>query len=282
MKVNSEGSVELSLYIIVIALFISLLIVRMSLGHLNKFSNIEVGFATTPGNCEVNSDALDWSYYDEELLVVLGNGIGRETKGQTASLAATHTVSRVFGVAGSSDNPAYFFNTSFRGANNAILRYIPDGSAGTSLLAALIKEGRLYYALAGNCQIAVYRGGELIPLSEGHTFDVLVKKAFQNNKIRRVDALEAMEEKKVYNFLGKDSYKDLEIFDVPVVLKKGDIVVLMTDGVFDFHSYLEIEKRLHTRKSAKSQANAIIKDLEYEQYDYQDNATIAVIKINSV
>lgn len=272
----------MSVCIIMLSLFLALYIVRLALGNIGQLSSLDIGFSSIVGNCEINADSYDWSYCNDELLVVVANGIGRESKGRTASIAATHTVSRVFQVSGSSNNPAYFFQTAFHGANNAVLRYIPDGSAGTSILAAIVKDGLLYYALAGNCQIAVCRNGELIPLSEGHTFDMLAKKAFHSGKIKRVDAVHVSGERKVYNYLGKDSFKDLELFDVPVVLKKGDRIVLMTDGIFDFHPYVEMEPVLASKKGAASMAHKITQDIERENYQYQDNATIAVIKTNSV
>lgn len=66
---------------------------------------------------------------------------------------------------------------------------------GTSLGAVFVNGTKLYYALAGNIRIALFRGGEIIPLSKGHTLDVLAEEAWKDGKISRQEAVWSMEEK---------------------------------------------------------------------------------------
>jgi len=47
----------------------------------------------------------------------------------------------------------------------------------------MVSDGILSYALAGNCKVSVFRKGELIPLSEGQTLDVLAKSAFKQSAL---------------------------------------------------------------------------------------------------
>ena len=186
-------------FIVSCCLLMALVIVRAALGNTSRVTKIEFGFSQTPGSRQVNADAMDWAYYDEELFFVVADGIGSGEKGQTAAKAAVQLVARVFEQTGVGGSPAYFFMNCFRGANTTILRYIPDSTAGASLLGAAIKDNLLYYALAGNCKISIFRDGELYDLSEGHTFDVLVRQAFMRREITRIDALEAVREKRLYN-----------------------------------------------------------------------------------
>ncbi len=264
------------------SVLVALLIVRISLGMPGAMQMLESSFATTPGKRQVNADVFDWASYGEQSLFVLANGIGRSNKGQIAAVEAVHSIVRLFEIAGISENPAYFFNRAFNGANAAILRRIVDSTAGASVLGATIKDGQLYYALVGNCRIGVYRGSDLIPLSEGHTIDMLAKKAFRTKQVSRIDALTALQERKVYNYVGHDGFKDLELFDVPVVLKKKDVIVMMTDGVFDFLSAGELERILTTRKSCDSMARSIIEQIENANHAEQDNATVVLIRVNRV
>lgn len=48
-----------------------------------------------------------------------------------------------------------------------------QGSA--SVGAVMVRDCKLYYAAAGNVKVAVYRNGELVPVSAGHTISVLAR-----------------------------------------------------------------------------------------------------------
>jgi len=261
------------------ALLMALMIIRFSLGRVSGGNGLEVGFATTAGNRELNCDESNWAYHQNQFLAAVADGIGQGPKGQTAAYAAVQTATRMFQITGAREYPAYFFRQTFRGANSTVLRYIPDGSCGASLLCALVRDGLLYYALAGNCRIAVYRAGDLIPLSEGHTVDVLARNAFQRKSLTRTDALEAVKIRRMYNYVGRYGFKDLELFDVPVVLKRGDIVVLMTSGVFDSCTTGYLEKVLGSRKNCESLAWEIISNLESTRDPQQGNATIVLLRV---
>ena len=108
----------------------------------------------------------------------------------------------------------------------------------------LIIDNYLYYAVAGNVKIAVYRNGSLIPLSSGHTIDVLVEDRFTEGSITREDALMMLENRRLYNYLGQDGFQEIEFFDTPVFLKEKDIVVLMSDGIFEGMDWKTIEEML--------------------------------------
>lgn len=268
--------------IIAISGLIALIIVRLALGDIGTFGNIELGFSSIIGKREVDADNYEWAVYKDELLLTLANGIGQGTKGRTASRVATYTIARVFELAGTSNNPEYFFQTSYQGANNAVDRYIPDGTGGASVISAVIKNGILHYALVGNCQLVVYRNGELIRISEGHTLSELAVRAFDKDIITREEAILLSEDDKIYNFIGKEQFRDLEIIDVPIVMQKNDILLLMTDGVFDYLPGYRIVDCLSYRKSAQRIADAIMNELEHENYANQDNASVIVARINKV
>ena len=147
----------------------------------------------------------------------------------------------------------------------------------------MLKDNRLYYALAGNCKVSVFRKRKLYDLSEGHTFDVLARRAFQRKELSRIDAQEAVKQSRLYNFVGKDGFQDLEMFDTPVSLKKGDIILLMTDGVYDFYDVGTVEKILSKRwSSSKNLAKRIIEVLDRNNDPDLDNASIIVAKINAL
>lgn len=142
----------------------------------------------------------------------------------------------------------------------------------------LIIDNYLYYAVAGNVKIAVYRNRSLIPLSSGHTIDVLVEDRFMEGSITREDALVMLENRRLYNYLGQDGFKEIEFFDTPVFLKEKDIVVLMSDGIFEGMDWKTIEEILAGKKQCQKKAYEIIEVINASGQKEKDNASIVLVE----
>ena len=260
---------------------IALFILRFAVvGRIQPMPGLEIAHAQIIGRREINADVFEWAVRKGKTLFAVADGIGTGTRGRTAALASADSIVRAFDLQGLLDNPAYFFKHAFHNANEAVLRYVPDGTAGANVLCALVSDGMLYYALAGNCKAAVFRRNVLIPLSEGQTLDVLARNAFKRQEIKREDARTVYHKRQVYNYVGKDDFKELEIFDVPVTLKKGDIIVLMTDGVYDFCPSMDLDNILRAWKTCRQKVKAVMALLSKRDDRQQDNATIVLARVN--
>ena len=114
-------------YIIVTtALFVALVIIRIAIGNTSGMAKIDFGSYQTAGNRQVNADMVDWAYYDDQLLLVVADGIGAGDKAVTAPEVAVRIITRLFEHSGVGGNPAYYFMNSFKSTNSTVLRYIPD------------------------------------------------------------------------------------------------------------------------------------------------------------
>jgi serine/threonine protein phosphatase PrpC len=257
---------------------VALLIARAALGVSWLPAGPEVACAQTIGQRQINADVFDWAARDGITLLVLADGIGTGAKGRAAALAAADSVVRTFGIQGISANPAYFFRRAFHNANEAALRYVPDGTAGANILCVLVTDGLLHYALAGNCKVSVFRKSELIPLSDGQTLDALALSAFRRHAISRKEARSVHGQRRVYNYAGRDGFKEPETSDIPVRLKAGDCVVLTTDGVYEFCPAPDLERILKMGQSCRRKADAVIELLERRGDPQQDNATVVLAR----
>lgn len=167
----------------------------------------------------------------------------------------------MFRVYRSYENPAYFFRKSFHRINVEILKRLDDGKGGASVGSILIKDNNLYYAVAGNVKIAVYRGGSLVPVSSGHTIDVLAGDKFVKGTITREKALKLLDNRRMYNYVGQDGFQEIEFFDTPIRLKERDIVVLMSDGIYEGMDWKTIEDILSGRKKCQQKAYEVIEQI---------------------
>ncbi len=237
-----------------------------------------VGRAMTIGTRQVQEDNYGICQGPDAFLAVLADGMGKSYGGKVSSRIAVEILKDMFTCYQSAENPAYFFQRSFRMANSAILDELDDGRGGASVGAVLIRDNQLYYAVAGNVKVAVYRKGGLVPLSTGHTIDMLAEGKFMEGTITRQQALELLENKRLYNYIGQDGFEEIEFFDTPVRLKEKDIVVLMSDGLYEGTDWKRIEELLAGRGKLQQKAYEIIEAVNTGIQKEKDNASIVLVE----
>ena len=216
---------------------------------------------------------------ENSTVVVLADGMGRNYGGRVSSRITVDTLKDLFAGYHTTENPAYFFRRAFHTINREILKQLDDGRGGASVGAVLIKDNLLYYALAGNVKIAVYRKDSLVPISTGHTVDMLVEDRFIEGRITREAALCMLEDKRLYNYLGQDGFHEIEFFDTPVQLRDKDIVVLMSDGLYEGIEWKAIEDMLSGKKKCQQKAYDIIELVNAGSRKEKDNASVILVEI---
>lgn len=266
--------------IIMIYLFILILIILRFLTREKGrvIRRFRIGKAMTIGNRQVQEDNYGICRSADGFMAVLADGMGKNYGGKISSQIAVDTMKDMFEQYHASENPVYFFRKSFHQVNREILNKLDDGKGGASMGVVLIIDNYLYYAVAGNVKIAVYRNGSLVPLSSGHTIDVLAEGRFVEGSITREDALSMLENRRLYNYLGQDGFQEIEFFDTPVFLKEKDIVVLMSDGIFEGIDWKTIEEMLAEKKKCQQKAYEIIEVINASSQKEKDNASIVLIE----
>lgn len=250
--------------------------------QLEKRNEIDVGKSMTIGSREVQEDQAETLETDTGMMAVLADGAGQAYGGRIASRIAVDTCVDIFKDYNAFNNPQYYFRKAYHCANKEILKVLGDERRGSaSAGCVLIREGFLYYAQVGNIKICVYREGTLVPVSTGHTVAVLAEQKFQEGTISREDALALLENQRLYNYLGQDGFRDIEYFDAPVRLKQGDIVVLMSDGIYELLGFKEIETILEQASDCQRKAFDIIELVNQNPSETKDNASILLLGIGN-
>lgn len=239
----------------------------------------QTGKAMTIGTRQVQEDNYGICQSQDGFMAVLADGMGKNYGGKISSQQAVDIIKDMFADYRSAENPVYFFRKAFRKANAGILEKLDDGRGGACVGVVLIKDNYLHYAVVGNVKIAVFRKGDLIPVSTGHTIDILAEDKFVKGFITEEEALKRLEDKRVYNYIGQDRFEDVELFDTPVLLKEKDIVVLMSDGLYDGMEWKVIEEILAEKKKCQQKAYEIIETINAGSQKEKDNASIVLIEV---
>lgn len=268
-------------YAIILLTVIILILEVVKLCCREKKSNgcgFDVGSCMTIGSREVQEDRIATMTTDAGILAVLADGAGKTYGGRIAAKTAVDTFQDIFRDYNAFNNPQYYFRKAFQCANREILKAVGDENRGTaSVGCAMIRSGYLYYALVGNVKIGVFREETLVPVSSGHTVAVMAEQRFREGKLSRQDTLALLENQRLYNYLGKDDFKDIEFFDAPICLQEGDIVVLMSDGIYEPLGFKEVEEILKDGGSCQEKALRIVEKINNHSDEDKDNASVILI-----
>ena len=236
----------------------------------------EVGAASTFGDREIQQDYFGVKIAQGALLMTLADGIG--ANGEFAAKIAVDTFRELFNDANSVNKPQYFFQRAANAAHQKITNTLEERQGETSIAAVILNGGQMFYTLAGNCRVTVFRGEDLIPVSEGQTVDVLARHRYHEGRISKQETLALMENHRRYNVLGQDSFREIELFDKPLTLKANDLVVVMSAGIFETLRWVELEEVLAKKIPVQNLADEIISLVNKSARIDKDNASILICR----
>lgn len=263
-------------------------LIRLVQGVTERESRCDVGCSKIIGSREVQEDFYRVVKSREGLLAVLADGMGKELGGKIAARKVTEVFAELFQEYNALDHPFYFFRKAFQTANREILKLFEDGRGSAVASAVMLQESpnrgeypKMYYAIVGNVRVAVLRNGELIPVGSGHTINVLAQDKYYSGDITREDALALLNVNRIYNYIGRDHFKDIEFYDTPVQLKKNDVVVLMSDGIYEGMEWKELEECLNRPAKCQQLAFDVIEHINRKTED-KDNAGIVLLRVGEL
>lgn len=239
---------------------------------------LETGACKTIGLREVQEDSFEVVSTAAGTLAVLADGMGKSYGGRAAGRLAVETFTDLFQSYNAFDNPLYYFRRAFQAANREILNHLDEQRGSASVAAALVQGNKLFYALVGNIRIAVYHDGDLIPVSDGHTINKLAEQHYTEGSLTRQDAIKLLERHRLYNYVGQDGFRDIELFDAPWPLRPGDTAVLLSDGVYECLGWREIEEILSREKSCEKTALEIVQAVNQSADEEKDNASVVLLR----
>ena len=217
---------------------------------------------------------------EDGTMAVLADGMGKQYGGKIASRIAVEVFQDMFQDANAFYNPQYYFRRAFHGANQEILNQLDDGRGSASVAAVLLKNRKLYYASVGNVKIAVYRNGELVPVTSGHTIQVLARQKYMEGKLTKKEAVTMLHNHRLYNYVGQDDFHDVEFFDTPITLYGGEYVVLMSDGLYEGTSWKSLEDCLAAEESCEKKALSMIELINKSEEPDKDNASVVLLRVD--
>lgn len=236
-----------------------------------------VGAATTLGTRISQQDYFGVKEISGAMLVVLADGSGEQ--GDIAAKISVDTFRDLFANKAAVDKPQYFFRRAANATNKKILNVLEERQGFSSVAAVVINGSTLVYSLVGNCRVAVFRNGDLIPVSEGQTIDVLARHRYEEGRISKLQTLALLDRHRLYNVLGQDAFQDIELFSKPLAITPKDLVVVFSEGVSNVLRWKELEDILDAGDPPQILADEIIRRVNQSSFVDKPNATVLICRL---
>ena len=233
---------------------------------------------------ENNEDALsywepqsDQKFRQKGRLALVADGMGGYEGGQEASRLAVDTIREVYDNDPATD-PRDSLLSGFRLAHERIRQYAeahPEfHGMGTTCTALALNDFRLYFAHIGDSRLYLTRDGEISRLTRDHSY---VGRLVESGVLSSDEAEHHPQRHILTAALGAGGEVLADAPNNPLLLRKGDVLVLCTDGLWGLVQEDEILKVV--KDHAPGPACAELVKLA-RQRGGPDNITLQVLRIS--
>ena len=217
----------------------------------------------------------------DRLLLVLADGMG----GHAGGAVASQTVVRAFwdGFRQPATDVAANLNAGVSAANEAVrTKQQTDptlSEMGSTLVAALVRDGHLYWASVGDSLLWVFRNGELKRLNADHSMRPLLLDLVE---LGRMTEEEVRNDPRVHQLRSAIMGEDIPLIDIAAngyPLETGDVVLLASDGL-ETLAEAEMEALLTQHgNDAQDLVAALLEAVTEAGKAHQDNTTVLAYRV---
>lgn len=278
-KVLIALGIAIGIIIIVLITCILIRLLRDNQGYaIGRSLHADVGNAQTIGTREKQDDSFAVSIREYGIMALVADGIGGYINGKLASSITAETFMDEFEKRDVTNNLTYYFQKSAMLSNERIRDEFGETKGGTTVVTVILKDDKLFWTSVGDSNIAVFRGGRLIMVNRKENVKNFMEDQYHAGAIAREEALSNNTDTRLVNYLGYDGFKKADESDRPIFLKKGDKVLIYSDGV-EVLGQITLEKLLAKRAHPQKIADAIIAQVNAFKKKNKDNATIVILAI---
>ena len=239
---------------------------------------VDIGNAQIIGTREKQDDSFATSIQDYGVMGIVADGIGGYINGNLASQIAVETYLDEFEKRDVTNNLNYYFQKTAVLANERIRDEFGEAKGGTTVVAVVLIEDKMYWTSVGDSNIAVFRNGRIIEVNRKENVKNWLEDQYRAGAIGKEEALGSPMDKRLVNYVGYDGFKKADESDRPIFLKKKDKVLIYSDGV-ETLSQIELESILGKRKNAQDLADEIMQAIEEKKVRSKDNSTIIILSL---
>lgn len=140
-------------------------------------------------------------------------------------------------------------------------------SAGTTLAAVHVRDGKMSWVSVGDSKIYVLRGGELHCIVREHNYRLLLNELLMNGKLTKEQYhAEERQAEALISYLGVGELSLIDTDEKPLQLLAGDKVLLCSDGLY--------------KSLSDDKIKAIIADNDFDLQRAADELTASALRVS--
>ncbi len=213
------------------------------------------------------------------LWAVIADGMGGLDIGEKASRVAVKVFMREQENIENADPIPKRLKLAAQVANTAVYDSAFDEKGevdlGTTLIAAVVKDEKLFWVSVGDSRIYLFRDGVLKQLNRDHIYKYHLLKDVENGIITKKEADNHPERAYLTSHMGLPQLPEIDQNLEPLLLKAGDRILLCSDGLSNTLSDDEI--KLYLSKNEKVKAEEMVKQALIRKNRFQDNITVIIL-----
>lgn len=246
---------------------------------------VEIGKLHGIGRRSKQQDAFGTSDLKEEVieskgvLAILADGMGGLTDGERASMATVISCLNYFETHDmDAETPACFLEM-VKNANIEVKEVLgsSSGSSGSTLVAVLVKERKIFWVSVGDSRIFLCRDGELTQISQDHNYAAQLREMVEAGEVGEEEANNDPQRNALTSYIGISRLEKIDYNEEALEAEPGDRILLLSDGVYN--SVTE-EELLESMEFPLGRAMMRLgMKVEEKRKKNQDNYTAIVLEI---
>lgn len=241
---------------------------------------IKTGFKSDRGTVRHNNEDSCFVMPKEQFYMVAdgvgGNNAGEEASSLAVSSIAEYIKANPLTVVEKDEDVCKYINDCVEMANQKVIKHAKEerNNAGmaTTLVVCHIRDGKAFFANAGDSRAYIFRNGKLCQITEDHSY---VNKLLKGGIISEEEAKNHSQKNMITKALGAENVVNGDLYHAE--LEIGDIIVLCTDGLYGELSTEEMEEILDTNENMLVLTEKLIK--KANDKGGKDNITVVCLKI---
>ena len=199
-------------------------------------NQVEIASYTSIGTRKSQQDSMCFDFGDSCTVCAVCDGMGGLSGGERASALAAQGMTRyLLEHAQAEDIPTEMGRAALR--LNEEVKNLREPSnqkieAGTTLTTVFLRNGELFWCGIGDSHIYLYRDGKLEQLNIDHNFGVQLDQMALEGSITQDEALHHPQRAALTSYLGIQELTLISGNRTPLPLRKGDVLIQCTDGLY--------------------------------------------------
>ena len=254
---------------------------------LNK---ILIGLETNIGKRKTQQDAAIVSTNDREenaevqkTLAVLCDGMGGMEGGEKASNLCVNTIHKDFYDGKKIPDITQFLFDEIDKMDIEVADLCSDEGkplkAGTTLVAVVIENNKLYWASVGDSRLYIIRDEEILQITKDHNYLMELMEMVEQKRITLEEALDDDDKEALVSYIGIGGIKYVDYNKNAFELLPGDCLIMCSDGLYRALDNEAIKQIVMASDGDMPEtAKYLVEEAMKLGNKYQDNTTVITIK----